>query len=138
MAGERVLTHVLAFAFIFLAGISSGFCADSTQSPAAPDGQVWVTAHFSGGVQCMYSTRHPSLAETEKFLKDNSVMVHERKEENGAVCAACGCPEYSYTQFFLVNTGDEKKAKDLITEQKNKYVTSPEGVGGFEASVSTK
>ena len=97
---------------------------------AKPD-KIWVKRNFTGGSQCSSIPREavagtalsnaassikplPAAPEdAERYFKDAGIPVFNKKDHHLAVCAACGCPEYSIDKLFLISNSDLDKAQKI-------------------------
>lgn len=100
---------ILIAGFIFVISLS-------TQQANAGGTKIWVSKDFSGGKQCQ--TKKSEWPDPEKIFKENSISFSDKKRESRYVCAACGCPAYSFIQQFLINEKNLGKAEKLGFKKK--------------------
>jgi hypothetical protein len=72
------------------------------------DGDTWVAKFYQGGAQCDAEVYRPP--DTRGLLEGAGIAVLDVAEEEYAVCAACGCPDYAGVRYALINESDIGKA----------------------------
>lgn len=77
----------------------------------AEESRIWIKKHFTGGRQC--ETKKSEWPDPEKEFKKQGIKIYDKKSVSGYVCAACGCPAYSFDQYFQIDKADETKAEEL-------------------------
>lgn len=76
----------------------AGIAPAVKEFPVGSDEPVWISKNFGGGRQCDPNDDYRP-PDTRRLLEAAGVTVLRTYTGLHPVCAACGCPSYSATQY---------------------------------------